>query len=630
MRRRHRLRVAVDQFLADTRQVQREWVTPYLYHFEDSEAIRHLFRVAASLDSMVVGEPQILGQLKSAYALAKEHGAVSGFLDTLLTRAFNVAKRVRSETEIGENAVSVSYAAVELAREIFGSLRDKKVMIVGAGKMSELAARHLRRSGATQIFVTNRTPRARRGNGASSSTARSWTTRASSRFLPEVDIVIASSGAPHYIIVRDDMKKVLEARRNKPMFLIDIAVPRNIEPSVNELDNVFLYDIDDLQKVVETNLQGRMTSAEEAEAIIREEVERMVARLKAREVAPTIVSLQEQLEKLRAAELARMRGKFGALTPEQEQALEAFTQEHDEQDRPRAHFRTAATGRRSRTAITSSPPSERFSGWAIEHADHRLARLATGSVAGALDPGPAGELGRASRRIEIIHTTGDKITDVALSKVGTKGLFTKEIEEALLAGAIDLAVHSLKDMPTDLPAGLTLAAIPEREDPRDALVGRDAGGAGARRARRHQFVAPRRAASRAYGRIWRSKTFAAIWIRACASWMKASTTPSCWPRPDCGAWAGRIASRSCLIPQVMCPAVGQGALAVETRDDGGAAFQIARRLEHAETRIAVTAERAVLASLGGGCQVPIGAYATVDRQPAVPVARSSYHRTARR
>jgi len=316
--------VSVDEFLADMRHVQREWVTPYLYHYEDDEAIRHLFRVAASLDSMVVGEPQILGQLKSAYSLAKEHGAVSGFLDVLLTRAFNVAKRVRSETDIGESAVSVSYAAVELARDIFGTLRDKKVMIVGAGKMSELAARHLKRSGTQQIYVTNRTyERAVEMAQLFDGQIVEYTRFVS--FLPEVDIVIASSGAPHYIIVRDDMKKVLEARRNKPMFLIDIAVPRNIEPSVNELDNVFLYDIDDLQKVVETNLKGRMTSAEEAEAIIREEVERMVARLKVREVTPTIVGLQEQLEKIRLAELARMRGKFGTLTPEQEQALEAFS-----------------------------------------------------------------------------------------------------------------------------------------------------------------------------------------------------------------------------------------------------------------------------------------------------------------
>jgi glutamyl-tRNA reductase len=316
--------VAVDQFLADTRKVARDWVTPYLYRFEDSEAILHLFRVAASLDSMVVGEPQILGQLKTAYAIAKEHGAVSGFMETLLTRAFSVAKRVRSETDIGANAVSVSYAAVELAREIFASLSGKKVMMVGAGKMSELAARHLRRSGAAQIFVTNRTHE-RALEMARVFEAKIVDYTQFLAFLPEVDIVIASSGAPHHIILREDMKKVIEARRNRPMFLIDIAVPRNIECSVNELDNVFLYDIDDLQKVVDTNLEGRRESAEQGEAIIHEEVERMMARLKEREVVPTIVSLQEQLEHLRAAELARMRGKFGTLTPEQEQALDALT-----------------------------------------------------------------------------------------------------------------------------------------------------------------------------------------------------------------------------------------------------------------------------------------------------------------
>src|ERR1700719_1809370 len=316
--------VEAGQFLADFRHVERQWVAPYLYHYEDSEAIRHLFRVAASLDSMVIGEPQILGQLKSAYSLAKEHGAVSGFMDALLTRAFSVAKRVRSETDIGETAVSISHAAVELAREIFASLSDKKVMIVGAGKMSELAARHLRRSGATHIFVTNRTHE-RAVEMAQVFDGKIIEYTKLMAFLPEVDIVITSSGAPHYILTRDEMKKVIDARRNRPMFLIDIAVPRNIEPSVNKLDNVFLYDIDDLQKVVDTNLVGRMESAEEAEAIIREEVERMMARLKTREVVPTIVSLQEQLEKLRIAELTRMRGKFGSLTPEQEEALIALT-----------------------------------------------------------------------------------------------------------------------------------------------------------------------------------------------------------------------------------------------------------------------------------------------------------------
>src|SRR6202167_5519017 len=194
--------VAVDQFLADTRHVQREWVTPSLYHFEDSDAIRHLFRVAASLDSMVIGEPQILGQLKSAYSLAKEHGAVSGFMDTLLTRAFNVAKRVRSETDIGESAVSISYAAVELAREIFGSLEGKKALVVGAGKMAESAARHLRRSGVSEILVTNRT-RARAEAMAEEFHGRVIAYEQFLTALPEIDILLASSGAPHYIVTRD-------------------------------------------------------------------------------------------------------------------------------------------------------------------------------------------------------------------------------------------------------------------------------------------------------------------------------------------------------------------------------------------------------------------------------------------
>ncbi len=315
---------AVEHFLSEARRVERAWVTPYLYRHDGSGAIRHLFRVASSLDSMIVGEPQILGQLKTAYALAKERGAISGFLDLLLTRSFNVAKRVRSETDIGASAVSVSYAAVELARDIFGSLAGTRVLLVGAGKMAEAAARHLRRAGVAEILVTNRT-----GERAQS-LAEEFQGRAVNydnffSVLPDVDIVLASSGAPHYILTSDQMRAVIGRRRNRPMFLIDIAVPRNIEPEVNNLDNVFLYDIDDLDRVVQTNLQGRSEVAVQAEQIITEEVERMMLRLKTREVAPTIVSLQEQLEQLRSGEVQRMRAKLGALTPQQEEAIEAIT-----------------------------------------------------------------------------------------------------------------------------------------------------------------------------------------------------------------------------------------------------------------------------------------------------------------
>ena len=313
----------VDAFLADQKAIEAETVGPCLYRHEGSAAIHHLFRVAASLDSMVVGEPQILGQLKAAYASAKMCGALCGWLEGLMTRAFGVAKRVRSETGIGQMAVSVSYAAVELARKIFGSLDNRTIMIVGAGKMSELAARHLRRSGASHVFVTNRThERAVEMAQLFQGTPVEYTRFVS--MLPEVDIVITSSGAPHYILHKDEMQRVIAARRNKPMFLIDIAVPRNIEPTVNDVDNVYLYDIDDLQEVVNSNLRERMKEAEHAEALVKEEVDRMLARLKVAEVTPTIVGLQEQLEQIRAAELDKLRRRH-ALTPELEQAIEAMT-----------------------------------------------------------------------------------------------------------------------------------------------------------------------------------------------------------------------------------------------------------------------------------------------------------------
>ncbi len=311
-------------FFVSRQGVPQDALASAIYRYEGRDAIRHLFRVASSLDSMVVGEPQILGQLKQAYNAAKQCGALHGWMDGLVSRAFSVAKRVRSETGIGQMAVSVSYAAVELARKIFGSLNGRSVMIIGAGKMSELAARHLRRSGRARIFVANRTPeRAAEMAKLFQGTAVDYAELGA--VLPDMDIVIASSAAPHYILTREEMQRVIAARRNRPMFLIDIAVPRNIEPSVNEIDNVFLYDVDDLREVVDANLQERGKAAERAEAVVEEEVDRMMARLNVAEVTPDIVRFQEQLEHIRAAEMEKVRRKFGPFTPRQEEAMEALT-----------------------------------------------------------------------------------------------------------------------------------------------------------------------------------------------------------------------------------------------------------------------------------------------------------------
>lgn len=301
-----------------------EELRPHFYVFEEREAIRHLFRVAASLDSMIVGEPQILGQLKQAYSQAKEQGAIGTVLNAVLMRAFNVAKRIRTETEIGQNAVSVSYAAVELAREIFGSLNHKRVLIIGAGKMSEGTARHLLRAGVSEILITNRTAQ-RAVEVAALFRGHVVSYDQLSHRLSEVDIVIASSGSPDYVVTAEMMRRAIEVRRNQPMFLIDIAVPRNVDPEVNKIEHAFVYDLDDLQRLAERNLQTRREVALQAESIVDEEVSRLEARLRERDVAPTILSLQEQLEAIRRGELDRYRGRMGTLTAAQEETLESLT-----------------------------------------------------------------------------------------------------------------------------------------------------------------------------------------------------------------------------------------------------------------------------------------------------------------
>jgi len=309
--------------LARLRGLDASALLPHFYTYRGEDALRHLFRVAASLDSMVLGEPQILGQLKDAHAAARQHGALQSALEPVLARAFAVAKRVRSETAIGRNAVSVSYAAVDLAKEIFGDLRSKHALLIGAGKMAELAAKHLRRAGCGRIHVTNRT-RARAEQMAALVEGEVLDYDAFRSRLHEMDIVLASSGATEYILGKEDMRAVLRRRQNRPVFLIDIAVPRNIDPAVDDLENAYLYDIDDLGREVEANRQARQREAEEAGQIIEEEVQRMLQRFRTREVAPVIVSLQQRLDELAREELERWRGKLGA-DGERAEALEAYT-----------------------------------------------------------------------------------------------------------------------------------------------------------------------------------------------------------------------------------------------------------------------------------------------------------------
>lgn len=296
----------------------------HLYEFQQHEAVRHVFRVASSLDSMIVGEPQILGQLKEAYATARAAGAVQSYLDLLLTRAFAVAKRVRTETHVGSSSVSVASAAVDLAAKIFGSLEGKQVCLVGAGKMSELAARHLLARGAGPIFVANRTYE-RACELASRFEGQAIRFDQLHAHCEQADIVITSTGSPVAIFRREHGEKFLAKRKNRPMFFIDIAVPRDVDPAMNKLDGIFVYDIDDLQDVVATHVSNRKQEAQAAEKIVETEVERFHARLQSLHVVPTIVSLQDHFETIRQAELDRVRGRLGQLSAEQEEAVEALS-----------------------------------------------------------------------------------------------------------------------------------------------------------------------------------------------------------------------------------------------------------------------------------------------------------------
>jgi len=272
----------------------------------------------------VVGEPQILGQVKEAYATARAVGAVRAQLDQLVTRAFAVAKRVRTETAVGSSSVSIASVAVDLAKKIFGNLAGKQVFLVGAGKMSELAARHLMAHGCASIFVANRTYEravslAYKFKGQAIHFDDLYNT------CDRADIVITSTGAPHAIFRREHGEIFLNRRKNRPMFFIDIAVPRDVDAAMNKLDGIFVYDIDDLQQAVASHVADRRKEAERAEAIVTLEVERFQARIQTLDVVPTIVSLQDHLETIRQAEIDRVRGRLGPMSPEQELAVEALT-----------------------------------------------------------------------------------------------------------------------------------------------------------------------------------------------------------------------------------------------------------------------------------------------------------------
>jgi glutamyl-tRNA reductase len=316
----------IKAFLADQKSRKGpENLDDHVYSFHGPEAVRHLFRVAASLDSMVVGEPQILGQLKEYYNAAQEAGTVGTILHRLFHRSFSVAKRVRNETAIASRAVSVSSVAVDLAKRIFDRFDDKTVMLIGAGKMGDLMARHLQRNGVHSLMVTNRTfdravELAARNHGSP------IRFEDFPRYLTMADLVIGCTGSPEMLVDAATVDKVLRERKQRAMFFIDIGDRRNFDPAINAIDNVYLYNIDDLKSVAEENLQERSNEAEKAEGIVHEEVQNFTRWIHSLEQAPTITALRHRLEEIRQRELEKsLGGTLKDLSEKQREALEDMT-----------------------------------------------------------------------------------------------------------------------------------------------------------------------------------------------------------------------------------------------------------------------------------------------------------------
>ncbi|MCD6319813.1 MAG: glutamyl-tRNA reductase [Candidatus Desulfofervidaceae bacterium] len=315
----------VKKFLAEFNQVPLSQFESSLYIYQQAEAVQHLFRVASSLDSMVVGEPQILGQIKDAYRLALKHRTAGPILNRLLHKAFSVAKRIRTETKLAHHAVSVSYAAVEMAKKIFGHLEDKKILLIGAGEMAELAVQHLLNNGVESITVANRTLE-RAIELAERFKGKPISFEERIEALGTVDIVISSTGASHFVIHYEDVKQVMRKRRHKPIFFIDIAVPRDIDPEINQLDNAYVYDIDDLQSVVELNRAKREKEARKAERIVEEETIKFQRWLETLDVVPTIIALKHKLEEIRHKELNKTFSHLKHLSEEDKKAIYIMTE----------------------------------------------------------------------------------------------------------------------------------------------------------------------------------------------------------------------------------------------------------------------------------------------------------------
>ncbi len=612
-----------------------ETVDGFLYEHRGEDATRHAFRVASSLDSMVVGEPQILGQVKEAFAAAKAAGVCGGLLERCLTTAFGVAKRVRSETEIAAGSVSVSSVASDLARKIFGDLEGRRVLLVGAGEMGEQAAKHLKKSGAS-LYVVNRS-REKADALANEHGGHAQNLEALATELAHADVVIASTSSQRFVITHELMRGVTKARRHRPLFLIDIAVPRDVDPRVGDMDNVFLYDVDDLSKVAEENLSARQREAEKAEAIVarggagvREMAAHEPAHPDHRRAARACARRAERRARADPAPPGRAQRRRAALAGEDDRR-------DDEQATAPGHLRAEGrrrhAGRQGPVGGHAAPlrprdraPPRRAGGRRLDGAPAWEGGVVKIRIATRKSPLALAQTRWVAERIRahrpdveieevLVMTKGDIVIDKPLAKIGGKGLFISEVEATLLDGRAELAVHSMKDVPDELAEEMAILCVPEREDPRDVLVTPDG----------RELSELTRGATIGTSSLRRSCQLRAARPDVAFAVLRGNvgTRLSKLDRGDFDAivlaYAGmkrleldRERPLWAIPPETSIPAVGQGALGIEGRADDPELLALLAPLEHGPTRLAVEAERGYLSRLQGSCTTPIAAFARFD------------------
>ncbi len=622
-------------FLARARGLEPDDFSNHLYTHVEDQAVTHLFAVASGLDSMIPGENQVLGQVRKAWETARSAGATGPHLDRLFPWAVRVGRRARSQTRINQGAASISHAAVEMARALLGDLARRTALVLGAGKMSELTLRHLTHCGVQRVSVSNRTD-ARAQELARRCGVHAVPFEDLDRTLADCDILLTSTGAPHFILTRERLERLMQTRPARPLFIMDIALPRDVEPSCADLEQVHLCNLDDLQQAVARNLSHRHEEVAEVTRMVEQETREFLRDLAGRRAVPAIRRLREHVEALRQEELERARAR--GLNAEPFALLENFSRNLVRKllHQPTRRLREMAADGEAPARLQDSlalfglevPPAESAAESAeasSEVASGRpLLRLGTrgSDLAVAQSQAVADALRRAwpdlEVRLEVIRTTGDRIQDRALSSFGGKGIFTRELEEALLEGRIDLAVHSLKDLPGTLPEGLTLANPPRREDPRDCLVGPPLSelppgarvGTGSPR-RRAQLLSLRgdlrclEIRGNLPTRIgkWKAGDYDAL-VLAQAGLNRLGLE-------RLGLTPDQVHP---LEPEECLPAAGQGLLGLEFREDDEITRIRLQALADPESISAARAERAFLEELQGGCQAPVAALARPDAQ----------------